>query len=109
VPPTNPFWPRNARSPLADHPKIAPAVILAPREIVMVVNLFDDAGPEDAGHAAANPVASRVSVQSAKPHALQLIRSQIGIGAQHARVNTHAVPGARRVQEEVSRLVSQPT
>ena len=73
--------------------------MLAPGEIVVVVNLFENLRFEHPRNPGAYPVAARIGVQAAKAHAFEILRSQIGVHGQDARIDIHSVGGTRGFQE----------
>ena len=62
-------------SALAYNPQLLAFVLFAPRVVVMVVHLFDNRRSQDLGHAAADPVTTRIGVITGQTHSLEVLSS----------------------------------
>lgn len=73
------------RGTLADDPDLLAAVLLQPREVVVVVNLVADLGAEDLQHFVNDDVTAGVRVLACEGHRLDVGLTELGVDAEQDR------------------------
>jgi hypothetical protein len=66
-------------------------MLLVPGEVVVVMNPLHNLGAQDLRHTAAHPVTARVGISAGKVHGKQVLRTQIAVHVEDARLDIHAV------------------
>jgi hypothetical protein len=90
---------KRRRGALANNPKHLVAVLLMPGEVVVVMNPLHNLGAQDLRHTVAHPVTARIGVSAGKVHGKQVLRTQIAVYVQYARLDIQAVLRAGGLEE----------
>jgi hypothetical protein len=91
------------RGPLPHHPRGSALVLLEPREVVVVVHVFERGRAEDATHLLAHHVAARVRVATRQAHRLDIARAELAVDLQQRRGRVHLTLRRTRVKRQTLR------